>query len=90
MNLKKFEDYQSWLDSGAEGTDEEYVQTPEYFIESYENGNFSQCRSLLKDMVSKGSVNDLLNDLDMYPENKREEIKNWLIDNLSDMLEEYL
>ena len=62
-----------------EHEDEEYLDSPEYFVETYINGNFSQLRDMLKRFKKIGKIKELntyLNDID------NTKIKNWVIDNI--------
>lgn len=77
-NVKKFEEFNpDYFDSEQEEemSEEEFIRTPQYFVETYHNGQFSQLKRLL-DGVDREDLLDYLNEIEAW------EIKDWLIINL--------
>lgn len=60
------------------GTEEEYLDSPEYFEETFINGQFSQLRNMLAKSVKTGKIKDILVYLDG---NNQGEIIRWIAEN---------
>jgi hypothetical protein len=77
-HVKKFENIDNY-----EGTDDEYLSSPEYFIETYINGQFGQLREMLTKFRTNGKFRELL----MYIDNSMEldsviNLKNWMLNEM--------
>lgn len=69
---------ESWQDSAEEGSDE-YLETFEYFYDTYINGQFGQLRKMLDSIKDDGSMENLLVYLEENAGENLEEIKSWII-----------
>jgi predicted RNA-binding protein len=76
VHIKRFESIDDFMDNG--GTDDEYLETPEYFIETYINGNFSQLHSMLSKFREDGRIGELV---DYIEGDNNSEIINWIARN---------
>lgn len=61
-----------------EGTDDEYLLSPEYFVETYYNGQFSQLRTMYKEMLEKDKKEELISYLKEMGETG---IITWIVEN---------
>lgn len=62
--------------------DQEEPSDLEYFIDTYYNGQFKQLKTLLSDLKIKNKIKDLRQYVDEFGSTEKENIKNWIIDNL--------
>lgn len=60
-------------------SEDEYLTSPEYFVETYFNGNFSQLKEMLIKFIQLHRMKELRTYLD---DGGYEKIKNWIIDNI--------
>lgn len=64
-HLKKFEDRKvhenidAFIEAG--GTEDEYLESPEYFDETFINGNYSQLHNMLNKFRSQGRMEEVVN-----------------------------
>jgi hypothetical protein len=58
--------------------DDEYLNSTDYFVETYFNGQFSQLKEMLSNFRAEGKMDELLNHLN---EMELWEIKDWIIKN---------
>lgn len=78
LNDSKNESYDEIVADPQVEDEEAYLNSFEYFVETYINGQFSQLRDMLKTMVLEGRLDELVNYLS---ENGYNEIINWVAKN---------
>jgi len=79
-HIKLFEDIDNFMRDG--GTEDEYLKSPDYFVETYINGQFSQLRKMLKMFRREHRASELLDYINnMVGEPTRSKIKDWIIEN---------
>jgi len=60
--------------------DERFMRSPEYFVETYYNGQFSQLRELLLDFGADDRMEELLDYIDEYMDSSdANDLKNWML-----------
>lgn len=75
-HIKAFENIDSFIEQG--GTEDEYLESPDYFIETYFNGNFSQLHNMLSRFRETNSIGDLV---DILKDGKYYDIIEWIAKN---------
>ena len=81
-HVKNFENIDAFMDAG--GTEDGYLESPEYFIETYINGNYSQLRNMLNNFRSSGRMRELIDYMDETMSDSSEDLnslKNWMLEN---------
>jgi len=79
--ITKFENYDYYLETG--GNKDEYIESPEYFIEIYYNNQFEKLKKLLKEFKLNNKIDKLLSYIDeTVGRTDRLEMKNWIETNL--------
>ena len=73
-HVKKFENIDNY-----EGTDDEYLSSPEYFIETYINGQNAQLREMLANFRAEDRMEELVEYIKEYGDNT--EIIEWIAKN---------
>ena len=76
-NIKLYEDFDNF-----DGTEDEYLESPEYFVETYFNGQYSQLEGMLSEFRMRDKMRSVLLYMEetMSGENLRD-LKNWIIEN---------
>ena len=69
----------SYYDHSDRYTEDEFLESPEYFIDTYTNGQFGQLKTMLDNFRSNGRMEELLGYIN---EVGQEEIKDWIIKNI--------
>jgi len=78
--VKTFEGMDSWLEDGNE--EDAYLETPEYFIETWFNGQFGQLKTMLQMFRSQNRMSDVISEIEQTMSGEeKEDLKNWLIEN---------
>jgi len=80
-HVKTFEyGYDAFIDAG--GNDYDYLETPEYFIETYINGQYGQLEKMLSMFRERNRMEELINYMDetMKPQDAND-LKNWMLKN---------
>lgn len=75
-HVKKFENIDAFIDAG--GNEDEYLESPEYFEETYINGNFSQLRNMLDNFRSNDRIDEVV---DYLKEIGNDELIEWIARN---------
>ena len=83
-NLKVFEDFDDF-----DGTEDDrkriigkYLNSPEYFIETYYNGNYSQLKTMLAKFKSDDRMGELIDWMDQSMDSSDAgDLKNWMLKN---------
>ena len=79
-HVKAFENIDAYMNAG--GTEEGYLDSPEYFIETYFNGQFGQLGRMLAKFKEQGKMKELISYMDetMEPQDVND-LKNWMLEN---------
>jgi hypothetical protein len=78
------EEFSQYMDSGTDDygdgmSDDEYLGSVDYFVETYHNGQFAQLKELLNNFRREDRMVELLSHLNELGAN---EIKDWIIVNV--------
>ena len=74
MKIKKFENFEMF-----DGTDNEYLESPEYFVETYINGNFSQLHNMLSTFRANDRMSELIDYINSYSDDT--DLVEWIAKN---------
>lgn len=79
-HVKTFEDIDAYIEAG--GTEDEYLESPEYFIETYYNGNYSQLHDMLATFREQGKMSELIQYMEETMDSSdANDLKNWMLQN---------
>jgi len=82
-HIKLFEDIYDFMNDGGE--EDDYLETPEYFVETYFNGATSQLGEMLAMFREQGRMEELINYINHEMTDSgsmtKEDLKNWMLKN---------
>lgn len=77
-NVKIFEDFDNF-----EGTEDEYLTSPEYFVETYYNGNYSQLQRMFSQFREEDRMGELIDWMEQSMDaSDANDLKNWMLKNI--------
>ncbi len=79
-HIKTFEDIDAFIENG--GTEDEYLESPDYFVETYYNGQYGQLGDMLAKIREHGTMKDVIQYMDeTMPIEDISDLKNWMLEN---------
>lgn len=79
-HVKTFENIDAYIDAG--GTEDEYLESPEYFVETYYNGQYGQLGDMLVMFRSSRKMGELIQYMEeTMPQKDVNDLKNWMLQN---------
>jgi len=79
-HVKTFENIDAYMDNG--GTEDEYLESPEYFVETYYNGNYDQLGDMLATFREQGRMKEVIGYMEeTMSQEDVNDLKNWMLQN---------
>ena len=80
-HVKTFENnIDAFIENG--GTEDEYLESPEYFIETYINGQYGQLGDMLAMFRQQNRMGELIQYMEEFMDSSSaNDLKNWMLEN---------
>jgi len=79
-HVKTFENIDAYIDAG--GTEDGYLESPEYFIETYYNGQYGQLGTMLAMFREQSRMKELVQYMEETMDSSdANDLKNWMLEN---------